>query len=173
LKKIAWNTRCYMIIAIFCAVAFVLSLTMQLPNWNKCTVVLLAAGLIATVIFFIMNRRLKEAQLIVENQILHIQFAVQSAWDTTKENEFQSCEKVEVFVSYFGILLGSKVIKFNQDGIRLKAVEIGRDYISLDYGRDSDTQNIRLIHLRPDSAILEGIIEKFRYETGITPTITN
>ena len=77
-----------------------------------------------------------------------------------------------MFVSGFGILLGSKIIKFNQGGIRLKAVEIGRDYLSIDFGTDVEIRNIRLLHIRPDSAALAGIIEKFRYETGITPTIT-
>jgi hypothetical protein len=51
-------------------------------------------------------------------------------------------------------------------------VEIGRDYLSIDYGIDMDIRNIRLLYARPDSDILAGIIEKFRYETGITPTIT-
>ena len=119
-----------------------------------------------------MNQRLIAARLIVENQILHIQPAVLRERDSMKESEAASCETVEMFVSCFGILLGSKVIKFNQEDIRLKAVEIGRDYLSLDYGRDTDLRNIRLIHSRHDSAVLAGIIEKFRYETGITPTIT-
>lgn len=119
-----------------------------------------------------MNQRLTAARLIVENQILHIQPAVLRERDSTKESEAESCETVEMFVSCFGILLGSKVIKFNQEGIRLKAVKIGRDYLSLDYGRDTDIRSIRLIYSRPDSDVLEAIIEKFHYETGITPTIT-
>ena len=90
-----------------------------------------------------------------------------------EKSEAESCEAVDMYVSCFGILLGTKVIKFNQKGIQLRAVEIGKDYLSLDYGRDRDIYNIRLIHARPDSTILESIIEKFRYETGITPTITN
>ncbi len=90
-----------------------------------------------------------------------------------KESEAESCETVEMYVSCFGILLGSKVIKFNQEGIRLKAVEIGRYYLSIDYGIDMDIRNIRLLYARPDSAVLAGIIEKFRYETGVTPTITH
>jgi hypothetical protein len=133
----------------------------------------LSAGLIAAFFFFIMNQRLTAARLIVENQILHIQPAVECVRDSTKESEAESCETVEMFVSCFGILLGSKVIKFNQEGIRLKAVEIGRDYLSLDYGRDTDIRSIKLIHSRPGSDVLEGIIEKFRYETGITPTIVH
>lgn len=172
MKKIARYARCFLAASIFCAVAFALALILQPPNWKSYAVVVLTAVLIATFLFFNMNQRLTAARLIVENQILHIQPAVIRERDSMKESEAESCETVEMYVSCFGILLGSKVIKFNQEGIRLKAVEIGRDYLSLDYGRDTDIRSIRLIHSRPDSEILAGIIEKFRYETGITPTIT-
>ncbi len=158
--------------AIFCAAAFAVALMLQPANWKPYAVVAVSLELITIFLFFTMNKRLTAARLIVENQILHIQPAVLRERDSMKESEAESCETVEMFVSCFGILLGSKVIKFNQEDIRLKAVEIGRDYLSLDYGRDTDLRNIRLIHSRPDSAVLEDIIEKFRYETGITPTIT-
>ena len=173
MKKIALYVRCFLAASIFCAVAFAAVLILQPPHWKPYAVMALSAGLIAAVLFFIMNQRLTAARLIVENQILHIQPAVLRERDSTKESEAASCETVEMFVSCFGLLLGSKVIKFNQEGIRLKAVEIGRDYLSLDYGRDMDIHNIRLIHASPDSAVLAGIIEKFRYETGITPTIAH
>ena len=173
MKKIAWYARCLLAASIFCAVAFAAALILQPPHWKPYAGMTLSAGLIAAFLFFIMNQRLTAARLIVENQILHIQPAVLRERDSMEESEAASCETVEMFVSCFGILLGSKVIKFNQEGIRLKAVEIGRDYLSLDYGRDMDIRNIRLIHSSPDSAVLAGIIEKFRYETGITPTITH
>jgi len=172
LKKIIRYSRCFLAASIFCTAALAATLILQPTNWKPYAVVALSAGLIAAFLFFTMNQRLIAARLIVENQILHIQPAVLRERDSMKESEAASCETVEMFVSCFGILLGSKVIKFNQEDIRLKAVEIGRDYLSLDYGRDTDLRNIRLIHSRPDSAVLAGIIEKFRYETGITPTIT-
>ncbi len=62
---------------------------------------------------------------------------------------------MEVFVSYFGILLDSKIIKFNQDGILLKAVEIGRDFISLTYGKGKQIRNTRLFHAEISSGELE------------------
>jgi len=173
LKKIARYARCLLAASIFCAIAFAAALILQPPSWKLYAGVALTAGLIAAFLFFTMRKKLTAARLIVENQILHIQPAVQRVRNSMKESEAESLETVEMFVSYFGILLGSKVIKFNQEDIRLKAVEIGRDYLSLDYGRDTDISNIRLIHSRPDSAVLADIIEKFRYETGITPTITH
>ena len=173
MKKIARYARCLLAASIFCAIAFAAALILQPPSWKLYAGVALTAGLIAAFLFFTMRKKLTAARLIVENQILHIQPAVLRKRDSMKENEAESYETVEMFVSCFGILLGSKVIKFNQEGIRLKAVEIGRDYLSLDYGRDTDISNIRLIHSRPDSAVLADIIEKFRYETGITPTITH
>lgn len=113
--------------------------------------------------------KLKIARLIVENPILHIRTAVIS--DLSDEAAQQSePENTEVIVSYFGILLDEKVIKFNQDGIRIRAVEIGADFISFTYGTEKRTQNIRLLRPAINPEELDKIAEKFRYETGITPT---
>ena len=54
----------------------------------------------------------------------------------------------------------------------VRAVEIGRAYLSLDYGRNTEIRNITLLHAMFDSTALEGIIKKFRYETENIPTIT-
>lgn len=173
MKKIASYAWCLLAASIFCTAALAAALILQPTNWKLYAGVALTAGLLASFLFFTMRKKLTAALLIVENQILHIQPAVLRERHSMKESEAESCETVEMFVSCFGILLGSKVIKFNQEGIRLKAVEIGGDYLSLDYGRDTDLRNIRLIHSRPDSAVLADIIEKFRYEAGITPTVTH
>lgn len=81
-------------------------------------------------------------------------------------------DDIDVFVSYFGILLESRVIKFNQEGTFLKAVEIGPDYISLTYGTDKRVQSTRLLHAAIDDEEVERIAERFRHETGIVPVIT-
>lgn len=172
MKKIIRYSRCFLAASIFCAAALAAAIILQPTNWKPYAVVTLSAGLLATFLFFTMNQRLTAARLIVENQILHIQPVVLRERDSMKESEAEFCETAEVFVSCFGILLGPKIIKFNQEDIRLKAVEIGRYYLSIDYGIDMDIRNIRLLYARPDSGILAGIIEKFRYETGITPTVT-
>lgn len=144
----------------------------------------LSVSTLAAVLVIREYSRLKTAKLIIENQILYIQPMAMGVlgWengssgridkDLGKDAAGSPAESIEVFVSCFGILLGSKIIKFNQQGIRLKAVEIGRYYLSIDYGTDMDIRNIRLLYARPDSAVLADIIEKFRYETGIMPTIT-
>ncbi len=173
MKEMARCARCFLVASIICAVAFAVALILQPTNWKPYATMALTAGLIVAFLYFIVCKKLTAARLIVENQILHIQPAVQCARNSRKESEAESCETVEMFVSCFGILLGSKVIKFNQEGIRLKAVEIGQDYLLLDYGWGTDIRRIKLIHPRPDSAVLADIIEKFRYETGITPTITH
>lgn len=116
------------------------------------------------------HRKLKIARLIAENPILHIHTAV--IRDLSGETAQRSdTESTEVIVSYFGILLDEKTIKFNQGGIRLKAVEIGNDFISFTYGTEKRTQYIRLLRPAIDSATLAEISEKFLYETGITPTL--
>lgn len=115
--------------------------------------------------------KLKAAQLIVENQILRIRTAVISELAHEVAQPIK-IENTEVIVSYFGILMDAKIIKFNQDGIRLRAVEIGGDFISFTYGTEQQMQNIRLLRPAITPAELEKIAERFRYETGITPTLT-
>lgn len=114
--------------------------------------------------------KLKIARLIAENSILHISTAVIS--DISSEAAHRSSiENTEMIVSYFGILIGEKIIKFNQDGIRLRALEIGEDFISFTYGTQKRTRNIRLLRPVIDPAAMEEIFERLRYETGITPTL--
>ncbi|MPM16188.1 hypothetical protein SDC9_62564 [bioreactor metagenome] len=136
--------------------------------------ILLAGTVIASVVaagFWLRGlSKLKIARLITENPILHINTAVIS--DLSGETaQPENIENTEVIVSYFGILLGEKIIKFNQDGIRLRTVEIGADFISFTCGTEKRTQIIRLLRPAIDPATLEQISERFRYETGITPTL--
>ena len=139
--------------------------------WSQ---ILLASVIIASGIsagFWIRELgKLKVARLIAENPILHIHTAV--IRDLSGETAQRSdTESTEVIVSYFGILLDEKTIKFNQDGIRLRAVGIGNDFISFTYGTEKRTRNIRLLRPAIDPATLEQICERFRYETGIAPTL--
>ena len=136
--------------------------------------ILLASVMIASAVaagFWLRGlTKLKIARLIAENPILHIRTAVIS--DLSDEAAQQSePENTEVIVSYFGILLDEKIIKFNQDGIRLRTVEIGADFISFTCGTEKRTQNIRLLRPAITPEELDKIAEKFRYETGITPIL--
>lgn len=114
--------------------------------------------------------KLKVARLIAENPILHIRTAIVSDISSEAMQNLEP-ESTEVIVSYFGILLDEKTIKFNQDGIRLRAVEIGNDFISFTYGTEKRTKYIRLLRPAIDPAAMEKICERFRYETGIAPTL--
>lgn len=132
---------------------------------------IIAAALFAAGLSVREYGRLAAARLIAENQILHIRPAVFQKQDNGKETDSLPCESMEVFVSCFGILLDSKIIKFNQDGIRLKAVEFERDFLFLTYGTDKKTRSIKLLHGEIDDGELAEITRKFRYETGIVPVI--
>ena len=136
--------------------------------------ILLASVMITSVIalgFWLRERsKLKIALLISENPILHIRTAAISVL-TGEAAQQSKPENTEVIVSYFGILMGKRIIKFNQDGIRLRAVEIGGDFFSFTYGTEKRTQIIRLLRPAINPAELDKIVEKFRYETGITATL--
>lgn len=132
--------------------------------------ILLLIAVASAVIWIRKYRWIKIARLIAGNPILQIRTAI--IRDLSGEAEqMEECENTEVFISYFGILLAEKIIKFNQDGIWLIAVEIGKDFISLTYGAEKRTQNIRLLRPAIDPAAMTEICERFRYETGITPTL--
>lgn len=106
--------------------------------------------------------RYNVAKLIIENKILDIQVA---------KIEQNSTDSIEFIISCFGILLGSKVIKFNTDGIRLKEIEIADDTICIVYGKDKKSKSIRLLHGPIDKNEIKGVAERFQYETGIAPNI--
>jgi hypothetical protein len=112
------------------------------------------------------NRILTTCKLINENQIMRIQLA---------EIEIENRKKgqdIEAVISCFGILLGSKVIKFNLEGIQLKSVEICKEYICLSYGTKKKNEKIRILYGGFGMEECSQIVEKFRYETGVIPTIT-
>ncbi len=127
-------------------------------------VTLILAGLLASRV-----KELKIARLIVENAILNLCTA--STIELPSEGRRRQIQNSEVIVSYFGVLLNDRVIKFNQEGIRLRAMEIGPDHISFSYGLGQKVGVIRILRPPLDPATLEEISEKFRYETGVAPTL--
>jgi len=176
LKILKQNVYCLFSLTILGAVANFFVLIRDSTEFEPNTsIVLLSvlsfAGVLASLTIWA-YKRLKMAQLIVENQILHIYPAVIALNDHTEKASESPLEAIEVYVSCFGILLDSKIIKFNQDDIRLRTVKIGRNFISLTYGSAKKVQNARLLHAGIESGELAEIMEKFRYEAGIIPIIT-
>lgn len=155
--------HCFFVVTVLETTAFVTSIFLKLPNWKVFAAMSLTTVIITGFLFVKAKANVQAAQLIIENQILHIQPAIFIDQD----------ESIEVYVSCFGILLESRIIKFNQEGILLKAVELGRGYITLTYGRDRRTQSIKLICADISDDQLQAIIRRFCYETGVVPVITN
>ncbi len=115
--------------------------------------------------------KLNSALLIAENPILQLNTAVISDLSNAASPP-ETVENTEVIVSYFGIILGSEIINFNQGGARLKDVEIGNDFISFTYGKEEKLRSVRLLRPEIEPVALEQISEQFRYETGITPKMS-
>ncbi len=112
--------------------------------------------------------RYQAARLIIDNKIMHIQVAktegqVGTAGASRDNGDF------EVYISCFGVLLDSRIIKFNVDAIKLKGVEIGRDFVFLSYGNERATQGISILHGPIGLQELQRCIDRFCYETGINP----
>lgn len=166
------------ILSILCIIGLLLSLILSVNNfvifgidiWGF-SALLIPASCILTIPLMRNFEAYRVARLIVENKIMSIEAAEINEKSGNAGKCLTRTDRLEVFISCFGILLGSRVIKFNIDGISLKNVEIGKDLICLAYGNKKNTQNIKLIHGIIEKDELQSIIEKFRYETGIIPTI--
>lgn len=116
-------------------------------------------------------RKLVFAQLIVDNKIVVIQ-AVQAELKSWRRNNIVlSSDSIDIFISCFGILLGSRIIKFNTEGIYLKKIAIGKEFIEIYFGNKNRQQFIRLLNKITDENELTHIIEQFRRETGVIPKI--
>lgn len=111
------------------------------------------------------------ARLIMENMIISITAARTEQRSRCHNSTVILSDAVDIYVSCFGILLGSKVIKFNTEGIQLKKVDIGRDFISIHFGKGSRDQFIQLLNRSMNESEILEACEKFRRETGIIPNI--
>jgi len=158
---------------IFCAVSIAAASVIQFSHWKYCFSFALIGGSITTALYLFTRKKLILTEIIIDNTIIHIQPAVISGTtDDDKAETEKLREKFGVRISTFGILLGNKIINWgvgNEN--RLKAAEIGKDYISIDYGTVIEMQNIRLLYSRPDGDELADIVKKFQHETGIVPVI--
>lgn len=133
----------------------------------------IAVSLLVTALGIREFLRLRTARLIKDNEILSISPAIIEVVGSEKNNEMTSINTLEVVISCFGILVGSGIIKFNQDGIALKDVDITDRTIVLTYGTKQETRKIRLLHQSLESAEIAEIVEAFRYETGVVPKNIN
>ena len=50
-------------------------------------------------------------------------------------------------------------------------MEIGNDFISFTYGNEKQMQNLRIVRPDIEPEAMSEMINKFRFETGITPTM--
>ena len=166
LKKIKKRFIVNIIFAIM-SLFFLIYFLVILKHNKGLRIILFAFTLFVLAIVFISlsiyeYRKLCLARLITENSILDVQ-----AVEYNGEYNYD----IKFIISCFGILLGSKVIKFNIDKILLKEVKISKETISIFYGKGSIRSNIKLLHGIKNGNELLRVIEKFRFETGITPIV--
>ena len=173
MKRMALYTRLFLAMAVICAIAIIIVFACRFSHWEYCAVFASMGGVIASVLFYTARKQFMTAKTIADSAVIRIQPAlifVKTEEESEEEEELR--ENFGIYVSCFGILLGAKIIEFNQNGIWLRNVEIGQDYISFSYGeRDEELQNIRLLYSKPDADALAGIIENFRKDSGVVPAV--
>jgi len=171
-RKLILHTRIFLTADIICAAGLTALLIFRPVNWTVFAVLILAAGALAASFFHVARKKLKDVKDIIETTVIHIPFAVINAQSAEEKEEAEKIHKnTSIYVSCFGILIGTQVIKFNRDGVKLKAVEIGKNYISFDYGAGADTHNIRLLYSKPGEDELAELVEEFRKVTGVIPVL--
>jgi len=172
-KKLVIYAWVFFTAAITIAAAFAAILIFRPPLLAPFALLLFAGGTTAILLLIETRKKLSAARAIVDSAVIHIQPAEIVA---ESAEEKKAAERLRgnfgIYVSSFGILIGSKVIRFNQNGIWLRKVEIGPDYIAFAYGeKDGELQNIRLLYSKPGEDELAKIIENFRKDTGVVPVI--
>jgi len=172
-KKLKLHARGSLAAVIVFAAALTGALILRPPYWFSYTPIILAAELSALLYYIPAYKNLELARIIVDNTIIRNQLVIlRGQTELDREEAEKLRETFEIYVSTFGILLGDKIIHWGgSSGKKLKTVEIGQDYISIDCGTKVNNQNVRLLYSRPDDDTLADIIEKFRYETGVIPVI--
>lgn len=136
---------------------------------NFIVIFLIALTLLILLIY--QYNKFKTAKLILESKILHIESAKIEEETNVKDNGVSFVDGIEVYISCFGILLGSKVIKFNIDKIILKKIEVDSKYICFTYSSNKKTKMIKILHGSMNKYELQNFIERFSYETGIVPIL--
>ena len=157
---------------LFCLIIFIKNFVISFTDMRVIFALLLLVSNLLIIFLIREFETYSVAKLITENKFMNIEFAE----IRLKPDDVSSYSKIgglEVYISCFGILLGSRVIKFNIDKVKLKEVEIGNEFICLTYGIDKKIQTIKLLHGDIQKEELQCIVEGFRYETGIIPIVVN
>ena len=170
MKKLVVYAWVFLAATILISAALAVLFIFRPPIFAPSAFLLFAAGTTTLILLITARKKLSVAQAIVDSAVIHIPTAVM--YEQKGEESKKPRENYGIYVSSFGILFGAKVIRFNQGGIWLRAVEIGRDYIFFAYGmNDSELHKIRLFYSKPGEDELSAIIENFRKDTGVVPVV--
>lgn len=113
----------------------------------------------------------KDAALILENEIMKIKVA-RIEHETSRNNAYiPTTYYLDASISCFGVLLDTKIIKFNREKISLNSIEIRRDAISFTYSSQGVSEKLTILHGALDKKQIQCIVDRFRYETGVIPRV--
>lgn len=146
---------------VVCFLFYVL-LPVGLPSRTAALALLAITTVVLAVLALSALRLLASARLIAENELLHICPAVNAVGGGNQPGN----AAMNISVSCFGILLDSRVIRFNHKANRLRLVEIGREVIALTYGPDTQVEQMVILHPAIDDGTARSIALRFHFETG-------
>lgn len=143
-------------------VAFILKVLSKTGLDNYLSMDIIFLGMILLMLLALSIRQFKLykiANLILDNEILYVDIV------ETANIQLKAC------VSCFGILIGSKVIKYNMGGVDLKEINIDDKYLNISVAKGKKTENIKVLYGNMNKEELHRFIYKFNFETGIMPKL--
>lgn len=125
-------------------------------------------GILIVLCFIVLSileqKKFRLAKLIIDNNIAFIENV---CIKHTHKNE-RKTEKIGVYISCFGVMDGSKIIKYNMDGIILKSIVIDNRSICLIREKDHNETILNVPYGNMAKNELLDFARRFEYETGVT-----
>ncbi|MCD4712733.1 MAG: hypothetical protein K8R73_05560 [Clostridiales bacterium] len=109
-------------------------------------------------------KKFRLAKLIVDNNIAFIEnICIKNTHRIEKETK-----RIGVYISCFGVMNGSQIIKYNMDGIILKSIVIDNNSICLTREKDDNEIILKVSYGCMAKTDLLDFARHFEYETGVT-----
>lgn len=162
MNKIQNKLYLYCVISLIILSIFLIKVISNIRFENTLLIDTIYIGLFFIFLFTLTIRQFKLykiGNLILENKILNFNIIEGESID------------IKAYISCFGILIGSKVIKYNMGGVDLKGIDIDDKYLNISFGKENKIDNIKLLYGKMDKNELHRFIFKVNFETGIMPKL--
>ena len=132
--------------------------------------VCLATDLVCFALLLRQSHLLKVAGLICDNSIVTVPAALVSTSTSQMKQDVD-----ETIVSTLGVLLGNRMYRWGQDGVRgvrLLAVELSQEWMHLTFGDKAETMYVDLLHGLTKREEILAVTSKLLFKTGVEADVS-